>query len=57
MNLGDSRNKIRRMVRDKGSSIFSDSQIDRIWNEMQYKFAADTDILEEEVVLPVPALI
>jgi len=57
MNLGDSRNKIRRMVRDKGSNIFSDSQIDRIWNEMQYKFAADTDILEEEVVLPVPALI
>lgn len=57
MNLGKSRSRIRRMVRDKSSLVFSDDQIDRIYNEMQYKFAADTDILEEEVVLPVPALI
>jgi len=57
MNLGDSIGRIRRMVRDKGGIVFSDSQIIRIWNEMQYRFAADTDILEEEVILPVPALI
>jgi len=57
MNLGDSLIKIRRMVRDKNSKVFSDEQITRIYEEVSREFASDTLILEKEIDLPMPGFL
>lgn len=56
MLVSESITRIRRIIRDVNSKVFTDPVIVRIWNEMQMRFCLDSRMLETYTVLPVPPI-
>ena len=54
MLLSESITKIRRLIRDTTSKVFSDTSIIRVWNETQKFFCTETGLLEGYTWLQVP---
>jgi len=48
--------RIRRIIRDTDSSIFTDTTIINLWNEVQNEFAGITRLLERAINLSVPGI-
>ena len=56
MLLSDSLTRIRRLIRDTNSSVFTDSPIIRVFDEVSMQVALRTSIFERVVNLAVPAI-
>ena len=54
MLVSDSITRIRRVIRDTNSTVFSNDAIIRVWNETYKRFCAETGILQTYTVLPIP---
>lgn len=54
MLLSDSVDKIRRILRDTNSDVFSDGTLLRLWNDSQKTLVSQTGILRGYITLPVP---
>lgn len=54
MKVSDSILRLRRLLRDRDSHVFTNEVIVRIWNEIYLKFSAQSGILEGVMNLPVP---
>ena len=55
MQVSDSITKIRRIIRDRDSNVFTDEMILRVWSKVQQQFCMETGILQSAIALPVPA--
>ena len=56
MLLSESITRIRRLIRDTNSSVFSVDSIIRVWNEVQMQVALRTSVFERVINLSVPAI-
>lgn len=56
MLVSDSLTRIRRLVRDTNSSVFTDIVLIRVWNEVQMQVALRTFVFERVINLSVPAI-
>ena len=56
MLISESVLRIRRIIRDTDSSIFTDTTIINLWNEVQNEFAGITMLLERAINLSVPGI-
>lgn len=54
MKVSESITRLRRILRDRDSSIFIDDVIVRVWNEVYLKLSSQSGILDGIVNLPVP---
>lgn len=54
MKVSESITRLRRILRDRDSHVFTDGVIVRVWNEIYLKFSAQSGVLNGVVNLPVP---